>query len=372
MVKRFILESSIEVDWRPYAPSLDPEAISGSPAKPLFEMLGRFDRQVIEGLELGAGWDLPKPAPDFSNILFCGMGGSAIGGDLLAAYLAPTLSVPISVNRSGSIPNWVNSRSLVVVCSYSGNTAETLRALELARERGACILGLSAGGELAKRAKEWGFPRVKVPPGLPPRVALIYGMIPTLVGLSRLGLCADCSAEVRGSIQAVKSWGRSWGPSVALPENVAKSIAVQLLGRFPVVIGSANGLDVLARRWAGQFCENAKQLAFFSSLPEAAHNEVVGWLEGGLDSNQPLAAVWLLDRDDPSHVRRQREWIGARMKELGLPQIQVVSQGESRLERLWSLLLLGDYASLYLAVLRGRDPLPVASIEQMKRQIAAP
>lgn len=350
--------------------ALSPEAVLNPEARSLLEILDSFDRRLEESVQIGSGWELPCRPGEVSNVLFCGMGGSAIGGELLAAYLQDELTVPICVNRESAVPGWVSDRTLVVVCSYSGNTQETLQALRLARRRGARLCGLTSGGELAEIAAGQPFPLASMPKDLPPRVAVGCSMIPTLVLLQRLGLCDHQVDQAAGSMDFVRGCCRILGPGTAPADNPAKQLAAMLRGRVPVTLGGGRLTGAMARRWAGQFSENAKQVAFFDALPEVAHNQVVGWLDPGFKTDACLTAVWLSDREDSAPSACQREWIVTRMDALGMSWILARSHGPSRLDRLWSLLLLGDYASVYLAVLYGRDPLTVEPIEELKSHLA--
>ncbi len=367
-----IWESNLELRDSAGLSALDDlESLDSRPVQPLLDLLGRFDQQLHEAVRLGGESSLPSPPADIAQVIFCGLGGSAIGGDLLAAYLSDTLLVPFWVHRDYSLPAWVSERSLVFVCSYSGDTRETVSALELAHQRGAPVVCLSSGGKVSRLARQWRLPWICLPEGFPPRMAVLYGMVPPLVLLERLGLCSEQSRSAEDSAEFAAAFCRRCRPETGSRDNPAKQLAALLAERLPVVTGSAGRLEVLARRWAGQLCENAKQLAFFNASPEMAHNELVGWLEGGYWEQFPLTPVFLRDRGDHPDLQRQMHWIAERAGSVGYGWVRVWTRGESWLERLWSLLLLGDYTSLYGAWLRRRDPLPIQSIEALKRALEA-
>ncbi len=344
----------------------DAPALGASAAGTLLAILERFDARLEESIELGRRLPLPRTESPIGAVLYCGMGGSAIGGDLLGACLGPALTVPLAVNRDYSVPAWVGESTLAFVVSHSGNTRETLAALRGAKRRGAALCCFSSGGEVARLARQQALPWAELPSDLPPRLASIYGLLPPLVVLGRLGVCPEQAEAVLASLPFVRGWCRRLGPDRPAADNPAKQLALLLEGRIPVVMGSAGRLEVLARRWANQVSENAKLPAFFSALPEMGHNELVGWLEAAAGETSALAPVLLEDRDDHPDVRWQSDWLFGQLEQEGRWPVRVSSRGEGWWERLWSLLLLGDFASLYLAWLRGHDPLPVKPIDRMK------
>jgi glucose/mannose-6-phosphate isomerase len=334
----------------------------------MLNILGRFDGQVEEAAAIGNAANLPFDGDSIRNVVISGLGGSAIGGDIIRAYLGSALRVPLQVNRGYSLPGFVNSSTLVVLSSYSGNTEETISAFDEARARGALILAIASGGQIQRMAEEAGAPCIRIPEGYPPRTALGYSAIPTLISLGRLGLAPDATREVLNSLSWVRKKMALFSPESPVGENPAKSLASSLHRKIPVIYGSQDRLDVIAVRWRGQISENGKQLAYSAALPEMNHNEIVGWEHPGLLLRNVLP-VFLRDREDHPRVQIRAEITRDILAEKGGGILEFWTDGESWLERLWTLILLGDYASVYLAFLNQEDPTPVEAIEGLKNRL---
>lgn len=333
----------------------------------MLSILGRFDQQLSEALTVAGALSIPSGRP-VSKIILLGLGGSAIGGDLVRAYLGSDLGVPFIVSRGYSVPGWVDENTLAVVSSYSGNTEETLSAMESAVETGAFCVTMTSGGELERIARRDDLPLVPFPEGQPPRTALPFSFVGLLAVLEALGFVEGRLADVEASLEWVSGRMQVLGPDNPSHENPAKSLALQLYGRIPVVYGSQERLSLVARRWAAQFSENAKVLAYSSELPEMNHNEIVGW-EHPADGLEWLVPVFLRDQDDHPRLQIRIEITGEILRGRVDPVLECWSSGETWLERLWALILLGDHASLYLALLNREDPAPVEVIESLKARL---
>ncbi|MBN2564917.1 MAG: bifunctional phosphoglucose/phosphomannose isomerase, partial [Candidatus Eisenbacteria bacterium] len=331
--------------------------------------LERFPAQLAEALRLGRESALHLDAGGISAVVAAGMGGSAIGGDLAAALLADSMNVPLSVVRSYSLPAFVGKDTLVYVSSYSGNTEETLSAFSEAVERGARVVCATTGGKLSELASEHGMDLITLPKGYPPRAALAFGLVPLLVVLARLGLAPEPDADVADAVANAENGVRRFGPGSGRADNLAKQIAEWLLGRTLAVYGSVPLTAAIAGRWCGQMAENAKLVAHRNELPEMNHNEIVGW-----SSSRPfgdsVGVVFLRDAGDHPRVAARIEISGKIMEDGGTETKVVSSFGRSPLARMLSLVQLGDYISLYLAVMRDIDPTPVAPIDRLKRALA--
>jgi glucose/mannose-6-phosphate isomerase len=301
------------------------------------------------------------------GLIVCGMGGSAIGGDLAAAALGDRATRPITTVRGYALESWTGPDSLVLCCSYSGDTEETLACFEAAGAAGAGRAVLTTGGQLAQAARDEGVPVIGVPAGMQPRAAVLYMMIGTLECAALCGAAPGLHSEIDSSTALLEQLVMEWGPD-APEDSQAKTIAAELQETVPVVHG-AGPTAALARRWHTQLNENPKAAAFWSELPEANHNEICGWERGRRVA--PLAAVFLCDPDQHPRIQRRIELTGEEVERAGAPAIVVHSRGDSRLERVLSLLLLGDLVSVYLAVLDGVDPTPVEPIARFKSALAA-
>jgi glucose/mannose-6-phosphate isomerase len=302
------------------------------------------------------------------GLVVCGMGGSAIGGDLAAAALGDRATRPITTVRGYALESWTGPDSLVLCASYSGDTEETLACFEAAGAAGAGRVALTTGGKLAESARAEKVPVIGVPAGMQPRAAVLYMIVATLECAALCGAAPGLHSEIDTATALLEKLVEEWGPDSA-DDSQAKAVARALQGTLPVVHG-AGPTVASARRWRTQLNENADAAAFWSELPEANHNEICGW-DRGRDL-APLSAVFLADPDQHPHVHRRIELTAAQVERAGAPVVRVEACGESRLERVLSFVLLGDLVSVYLAVLEGVDPTPVEPIERFKAALAEP
>jgi glucose/mannose-6-phosphate isomerase len=296
------------------------------------------------------------------GLVICGMGGSAIGADLAAAALGDRATRPISIIRGYALESWTGPDSLVLCASYSGETEETLACFEAAGAAGAGRVALTTGGKLAEAARAESVPVIGVPAGMQPRAAVLYMIVATLECASLCGAAPGVHAEIDTATALLERLVEEWGPD-APDDSEAKALARRLRGTIPVVHGSGP-TAATARRWKTQLNENASTAAFWSELPEANHNEICGWNRGR--ELAPLSAVFLEETDQHPRVHTRIELTAAAVEQAGAQVVRVEARGDSRLERVLSLVLLGDLASVYLAVLDGVDPTPVEAIESFK------
>jgi glucose/mannose-6-phosphate isomerase len=294
------------------------------------------------------------------------MGGSAVGARLAQAVLAPALTRPFAIADGYAVPAWVGPQHLVLCSSYSGGTEETLAAYDDALERGAPRIVATTGGALAERARRDGAPVIPLPGGFQPRAAVGYGLVSCLEAAALAGAAPSDRADVEAAAALAGRLAAEWGPD-GPEDGAAKALARRLHGTVPVVVGAELTAPV-AYRWKCQVNENASLPAFASVLPEADHNEVVGW-PASKDAG-PFSAVFL---EDPGAQPRNalRSELTAELAGEGAAVVErVQAQGESRLERLVSLVLLGDLVSLYIAVLAGVEPVDIEPISRLKAALA--
>lgn len=346
----------------------DPGGIARIDASGMLVLVGRMGPMVEEGWEAAAG--LPVPAQRPSAVAVCGMGGSGIGGDLLRSLLAADAPVPVVTVKGERLPAFVGPETLVFACSYSGNTGETLAAFEAAAQAGAAPVAVTSGGMLADRARALGHPLVLVPRGLPPRAALPLLLMPMLRAASAAGLSRIDEPNVEEASALLRDLARGWAPGVPTADNLAKQLAEAMHGAIPVIYAASPATEPAAQRWKTQLNENSKVFAAWNAFPELTHNETVGW-EGVRGGEPALTVVVLRDRQEPARsvlmVEAARDILAGRARVV----TEVWSQGRGLLARLFSLVLLGDLASCYLAVLRGVDPTPVWPIEEIKQRLRA-
>lgn len=312
---------------------------------------------------------LPEEYGRVRQVVVLGMGGSAIGGALAAALVADECPVPVLCVGGYDLPAYAGPETLVVGSSYSGKTEETLSAFAQAMERNCRLVVIATGGDLAAMAEEKGIPLLRFSPCLAPRAAIGYSLMLLLGILWRAGLIRDPGEDLDEAIAVLEDWGWALRPETPTIRNPAKRLAGQLIGRLPVVYG-AGFLAPVARRWKGQFNENAKQWAVWEEMPELNHNAVVGF---GLPNEIRERVSVLMLRSPLDHPRVQARW--EITKELllqeGIAPDEIWGQGKSRLAQMLSLIHFGDYASLYLAMLNGADPTQVEPIDYLKRRLAA-
>lgn len=306
----------------------------------------------------------PHDAP--GGLVVAGMGGSAIGGDLALAALGDRALRPIVVTRDYALPPWITPEVTVLCASYSGNTEEALAVFEAAGALGARRIVTTTGGRLAEVARAEGVPVVPLPGGFQPRAAVAYQFVVALEVAALCGAGERLHTEIDVAAAHAERLVEEWGPE-APEHSLAKELGRELYGTVPQIAGAGLTAPV-AYRWKTQINENAKTPCFSHELPELDHNELVGW-EGASRLGR-FSAVFLDDSDLHPRVRQRIELTRGLITAEAAATYRVESVGEGRVERLVSLVLLGDLVALYLAVLRGVDPGPVVSIERLKRALA--
>jgi glucose/mannose-6-phosphate isomerase len=328
--------------------------------------------QLREALELGthledALWRVDSaaiPAVDApGGLVVAGMGGSAVGGRLAAGVLGPRLRRPLSLTTGYGVPPWTGPGTLVLCSSYSGRTEETLAAYDAAGAAGAARIVATTGGDLAARARADGVPVVPLPGGFQPRAAVGYALVTALEAAALCGAAPSLRGEVAAAAALARELAAEWGPDGS-EEGDAKRLAGVLDGPIPLVVGAELTAPV-AYRWKTQLNENPQVPAFAGELPEHDHNELVAWAE----VQERIAAVFLQDPEGDPRIARRFE-VTAELAASGAAAVERIgARGATRLERLVSLVLLGDLVSLYLAVLRGVDPAPVDAIDRLKARL---
>ena len=306
----------------------------------------------------------PRDSP--GGLVVAGMGGSAIGGALARAALADRASRPIVLVRGYGLPVWTTPDTTVLCSSYSGNTEETLGVYEAAGALGARRIVATTGGKLAAAARAESVPVIPLPGGFQPRSAVAYSLVVALEVASLCGAGEGLRAEIdvasAHASRLVSEWGPD-GPDDALPKQLARG----LHGTVPLIAG-AELTAAIAYRWKTQINENAKTPCFSNELPELDHNEIAGW--AGARELGRFTAVFLDDCDLHPRIRQRIELTRGLIEAEAEGTYRVESIGGNGIERLVSLVLLGDLVSLYLAVLRGVDPTPVLMLERVKSALA--
>jgi len=326
------------------------------------DMLGTIEdmpKHLSEGLRRGRMSGLPRFTPE--DVLICGMGGSAIGGDLLCAWMAESSEVRCEVCRDYTVPPYVGKDSLVIVASYSGNTEESISMLEDARRKRAKIVCVCSGGKLADMAEAMSIPYARIAAGMAPRASLgfIFGAVAGII--ERVGV-VPADKQFEEMLRVLTQSIAECRPSVKTVDNPAKRLAHELFSWVPVVIGYGLTAPV-ARRWANQMNENGKSMAFSSELPEMDHNELVGWMQD--PRCKGFSPVFLQYETSNTAMRARLEATRA-MLSRRVPVHIVNASGVSPLARMFSLVAVGDFTSAYLGILRNEDPSTTGPIEELK------
>ncbi|MDQ8044502.1 MAG: bifunctional phosphoglucose/phosphomannose isomerase [Solirubrobacteraceae bacterium] len=345
--------------------ALDAEAIAAAdPGEMLADALSLPDQLRDAAWKVESAGLKPWESP--GGLVLAGMGGSGIGGALAVAAIGDTASRPISLASGYELPSWTTEDSTVLCTSYSGTTEETLACYEAAGVIGARRVVATTGGELGQLARRDGVPVIPIAGGLQPRAALGYVFTAAIEIAGLAGVAPRRTTEIDVAAAHLEQLVREWGPDS--PEDAEpKALARALHGTIPLLYG-AGPTRAAAYRWKCQLNENAKLHAFTHSLPELDHNELMGWEQAA--ASAPFAAVFLDDTDLHPRIAQRIAVTREIIEDQAATTIVVPPRTGTPLERLLSLSLLGDLTSIYLAVLRGVDPSPIAGIDTLKSALA--
>ena len=335
--------------------------------KMLDKVLGLPD-QMAEAWDLAETFTECMPA-GARTLIICGMGGSAIGGELLRDLIAEDSKISVHIERGYTLPAFAGKDTPVVCISYSGNTEEVIGCFRDGLEKDAPMAVISSGGILTEEARKAGIPALSIPGGMPPRAALGYLFTPLLKLAACWGFCSISEEEFRSVLRKIRKLLGKCSLEADLAENTPLQLAKRLYGKIPLVY-SGNGLLVgAAYRWKCQFNENSKSMAFVNNFPELGHNEIMGW-DSPEKILQEIFLVMLTDIDDHPRVSRRMDVTYRMLEPLASGAIKLNSVGgpgfAGRLARLLSIVALGDLTSVYLAVESAKDPTPIEKIEEIK------
>ncbi len=322
------------------------------------DALGLAEKQWQQ-LEYNFAINMPAQKPD--NIVFAGMGGSALAALMSTSW--PGHDLPFEICRNYDIPKYVDDKTLFIASSYSGNTEETLSALMAAEAKGARIAIITSGGKLADIAKAKNYPMATLPAGIQPRYAVFYNFRALATILEQIGTINSALEELSQASGFLKDITSAWRPDVSTKDNYAKQLALEIVGKSPVVY-SGPLLFPAAYKWKINFNENAKNIAWCNQYPEFNHNEFLGWTSS--PAEKPYVVIDLRSSLENLRVQKRFE-ITERLLSGKRPAPQIVkAMGTSILEHLLWTITLGDFVSLYLALLNGLNPTPVDLIEKLK------
>jgi len=314
----------------------------------MLKVIEEFPHQCKTALELPKGMSV---SGKINNIVVCGMGGSAIGGDLLRIYMHNS-KIPVFIVRDYKVPNFVDENSLVFAVSYSGNTEETISAFEDASRKKAKIVAVTSGGQLAGMAKKV----IKIPSGLQPRAALGYLFFPVLGVLVNSGIIDVKGKEIE-EVLNILSTTDDFRP---VGERIAKRI-----GQRTPIIYASELLSPVAYRWKTQFNENTKVAAFYHIFSEMNHNEIAGYQN--INKNDYIA-IFIRDIYDNDRIKKRMD-VTKEIISIRVDVEEVFTKGEHLLSRMFSGIYYGDFVSYYLAIANRTDPTPVTVIENLKKKL---
>ena len=324
--------------------------------------------QCKEAWQAAMSFNLPADYAGVDKVIVLGMGGSAIGGDLVRSLAQAESKIPVIVHRDYGLPSFVDEKTLVIASSYSGNTEETLSGFEPALKTKAKKLAMTTGGKLQKLAEAHNVPIFKIEYKAQPRAALGFSFLPTLGVLQKLGFLKDKSADVAETVQVLEKLSAKLDEKSPLSTNPAKQLAQRLYGCLSVIYGAGIAAEA-AHRWKTQINENGKAWAFYEIFPELNHNATVGY-PFPPEIAQKIRVILLRSPLFNERVKLRYDVTCELLKRAGVAYEFVDSEGKSALSQMMSLVMTGDFTSYYLAILYGVDPSPVEVINYLKDQLA--
>lgn len=321
-------------------------------------LVERFSTQLQEALQIANNATLTKKS-NVQNILITGLGGSGIGGTILSELIQNECSIPVLVNKDYFLPDYVNENTLVIVSSYSGNTEETLSAMQQAIAKNAQIVCVTSGGKVKEIAQENKYDTIIIPGGYPPRSCIGYSLVQLIKIIQFNGFVkTDLLAQVQDSITLLNKENN-------FIKIEAKQIAERLTDKLTVIynLGSAEGVAV---RFRQQINENSKMLCWHHTLPEMNHNELVGWTT----KNENLAVVTFKTSFDYARTQKRYEICKEIFEKYSASVTEITAKGNSKLEQYFYLIHIGDWISCYIADIRNIDPIEVDVINKLKNELA--
>ncbi|HCA42263.1 MAG TPA: bifunctional phosphoglucose/phosphomannose isomerase [Bacteroidetes bacterium] len=334
----------------------------------MFDVLSNFSSQCEDALKIAEAVDLS--GYDFTgidNIVLNGLGGSAIGGDLVRGYLQYSLPVPMFINRNYSMPGFASDKTLSIISSYSGDTEETNAAFIDSLNKNCKIICITSGGKVESLAKENNLPVFKLPKGFQPRCAVGYSFFIVLKIIQKLKLAEINEKEISETIRIINDLSTVYSSQNEM--NTALKIAESLKGKLPVIYSGIDVMDVVNYRWRGQICENAETLAFGNIYPEMNHNELVGW-RINKDVMKNIVVIYLRDKDDNERIKLRMDITKEIYKRYSEKILEISGNSEYKLARIFEMIYLGDWISFYLAILNNVDPSEIEPIHYLKKKLS--
>lgn len=323
------------------------------------ELIAGFPAQLKEAVEIGKNAQIKAPANPIQNVLISGLGGSGIGGKIVSQLVAGSINVPVTINNDYALPAFVNENTLVIISSYSGNTEETLAAMESALNKNAEVACITSGGKALSLSQEHGLNHIIIPGGNPPRACLGYSLTQQFYLLHKYGLISgEFESQLENAIVLIEN------EREAIHQK-AKEVTDAIHGKRPVIYAEAAS-EGLAVRFRQQLNENSKTLCWHHVFPEMNHNELVGWAGG----SEQLAVILFRNETDYSRTQVRMNISKEIFEQYTNTIIELYSKGNSAIERSIYLINLGDWISFYLAQKNAVDPIEIEVIDHLKSELA--
>ena len=323
------------------------------------KLISKFTDQLRDALKIGEDSNFKKTARTFNNIVITGLGGSGIGGKIVAQLVQNDIDVPVFINNGYHLPAFVNENTLVIVSSFSGNTEETLEAMKLAQDKGAEIACISSGGKVIEIAKENNYNYILLPNCHSPRAMLSYSLTQQFFVLNHYGFInGDFKKSIENAINLIDN-------EIEFIKNEALKVAKGIKGKTAIIYSEEN-YEGVAIRLRQQLNENAKVLCWHHVLPEMNHNELVGWA-GGKDE---YAVILFRNDSDYSRIQKRIEISKEVIEKYTKTHFEIWSKGNNPVEKAIYLIILGDWISIFLAELLNVDPIEIKVINHLKGELA--
>ena len=323
------------------------------------QLLENFDKELVDGLAIASQTKFTNTNVKIKNIVISGLGGSGIGGSIAYSLLANKLHVPYYVNKGYFLPNCINENTLVIICSYSGNTEESIHAFKEAMHKNAIIVCITSGGELANLAINCNYNHVLIPSGRPPRASLGYSLIQLIATLVKYQVIAD---DILATIYQTSEFINA-NKTTIIEESLQLSQAIY--DKLPVIYCEET-IEPIAIRWKQQLNENSKMLCWHNVYPEMNHNELVGWRE----VNNQLALIIIKTGDEYYRNQARMDLNELIYKKVTNSITHIHAKGNNQIEKAFYLIHYGDWLSYHLAIKRGYDPMEIDVLIKLKNDLS--
>jgi len=347
----------------------DLKTISEIDKSGMLDYTAEFPEQIKKSKEIIDSTNL-ESIFKVDNIIISGMGASAISGDILQALLRDRIEIPIYVNRQYDLPKWAHKNTLVISQSYSGNTEETLHTFKHAYQKRCKIIGISSGGKLEEYCKKRDVHHIKIPSGIQPRAATGYSLFTALYALIKTGaITHDMEPEIQETISVTEEFRNHNKKEIPEKENQTKQLAKQIHNTIPQIYGW-NIYTPIAKRWCTQLNENSKIICRYDEVSECNHNDIVGWSMNPEISKKFTCIIFRDHEDESVYMKKRLDFMEKLYDDIAGNVIEIDAHGKKPLAKMMYTMLMGDFISCYLAIIRKIDPTPVEAIIELKNELA--